>query len=194
MDTEVREPVVVERPVVAVEDNDLLSWGSIWAGLLTAFAVFVVLSLAAVAAGLQADPGADVQFRLGREAALIISGLFVVVAFFAGGFVASWSARLDDPEPAALHGFLVWALWLMLLLVLAGLGAGQVLGIAAQIFAPQFAPGADVNVDAGELLSQFRDASWQMLFAIVLAAASSVLGAVLATNDDLRARIPRYRW
>lgn len=190
--------VVVESgaPVVAGGEDDLLNWGSIWAGLLSAFAVFVLLSLAAVAAGLSAAPiGEPADPALGQQIAGILTGLFMVIAFFVGGFVAAWTARLADPETAVLHGFLVWALWMVLLIVFVGLGAGSALGLAAQVFGDQFAAGTvDPDVNAADLVELFRDAAWQSLFAMLLAVASSVLGALLATRDEVRARIPRLRW
>lgn len=190
------ETAAVELEVnPAAGDEGLLNWGSIWAGLLTAFAVFVLLSLTALAAGLQAAPVGDPgEPRLGPQIAGILTGLFMVIAFFAGGFVAAWSARLAEPEPAILHGFLVWALWMLLLLVFVALGVGQALGIAAQVFGSEFVPGTDTNVSPAELVELFRDAAWQTLFAMILAVVSSILGALLATRDEVRARMPLYRW
>ena len=189
--------VDTDTPVVAGGEDDLLNWGSIWAGLLSAFAVFVLLSLAAVAAGLSAAPvGEPGDPALGAQVAGILTGLVMVIAFFVGGFVAAWTARLADPETAILHGFLVWALWMVLLILFVGLGAGSALGLAAQVFGDQFAAGnaPDPNVNAEDLVELFRDAAWQSLFAMLLAVASAILGALLATRDEVRARIPRFRW
>lgn len=195
------ETVVVDRDVntaaVASGEDDLLNWGAIWAGLLSAFAVFVLLSLAAVAAGLSAAPiGEPADPALGAQIAGILTGLFMVIAFFVGGFVTAWSARMADPEPAILHGFLLWALWMVLLLLFVGLGAGSALGLAAQVFGEQFAAGAapDPNVNAEDLLETFRDAAWQSLFAMILAVVASILGALVATRDEVRMRMPRFRW
>ena len=183
--------------VVASGEDDLLNWGAIWAGLLSAFAVFVLLSLAALAAGLTAAPVGDAgDPALGAQIAGILTGLFMVIAFFVGGFVTAWSARMADPEPAILHGFLVWALWIVLLIVFVGLGAGSALGLAAQVFGEQFAAGnaPDPNVNPEELLDTFRDAAWQTLFAMILAVTAAILGALLATRDEVRMRMPRLRW
>ncbi|MBA3627603.1 MAG: hypothetical protein H0W60_07690, partial [Chloroflexi bacterium] len=42
-----------------IPDRTQLKWGPIWAGLLTALGLFVLMTLAAIAIGLQAAPGAD---------------------------------------------------------------------------------------------------------------------------------------
>src|SRR5918994_7921387 len=68
--------------------RDRVRWGPIWAGLITAIATFVVLTVAAVAIGAQAvDSGAE-----GDTAGMaggIARGVVAVAAFFAGGFLAA---------------------------------------------------------------------------------------------------------
>lgn len=181
--------------------RDPLTWGPIWAGVLTAFGIFVLLSLIALAAGLEAvqlggggggqGGGGDVPVDL---IASIITGLFLVLAFFSGGFVASWSAGLVDEGRGILHGFLVWALFVILLLVFAAAGLGSVFGAAGQIFAGQFSPGAvpDVNVNPQDLLEAFRTAAWQSLFAIVLALTAAVLGGFAGTMEQVTRRWDDY--
>jgi hypothetical protein len=187
-------PVVATREVrqetvVAVEPNQL-GWGPIWAGVLTAFGLFLLFGMIALAAGLtlvdfDGDPtgAVDPDFL-----AVLVTGLFLVVAFFAGGFVAAWSAALTEEGPAILHGFLVWAMSLVVLLVFVGLGLGQVFGAAGQIFANQFTPG---QIDVGDpqaLADAFTDAAWSTVFAVVLAMAAAILGALVAIRDEVRSR------
>ena len=88
-----------------------------------------LLAALGVAAGLEAD-----NPKFGREVGLIITGLFVVLPFLVGGFIAAWTADLDDPESSILHGFLVWALFVVLVVAMVALGAGSALGSAGQIF------------------------------------------------------------
>jgi hypothetical protein len=170
----------VATPVVATAD--MLSWGSIWAGLLTAFGIFVLLSLIALAAGLEAAPFADPPDNIDVVAS-IVTGLFVALAFAAGGFVASWTALVTDPGRAILHGFLVWATFVLLLLLLVAAGLGGALGSATRVFAGEF------TTEAADL---FTDAAWGTIFVLVLAMAAAILGALLATRDELRAIQWRY--
>ena len=166
------------RGGVDVARSDLISWSSIWAGVLTSFGLFVLLSVLGVAAGLEVGDDGSVP-RFGAQIASIITGLFVVLAFLSGGFVAAWTADVDEPESAILHGFLVWALFVVLLLglVAAGLGAG--LGAGSRIFSGTFAP---ANADA------ISDAGWAAVFGLVLAVGAAILGAVLAAREEVRAR------
>jgi hypothetical protein len=162
--------------------SDLISWSSIIAGVLSAFGLFVLLSVLGVASGLEtADDSAP---TFGPQIASIITGLFVVLAFVSGGFIAAWTADVDETESAILHGFLVWALFVVLLLgmVAAGLGAG--IGASSQIFSGTFAA---ANADA------ISDAGWAAVFGLVLAVGSAILGAVLAARPEVRARYPFAR-
>ncbi|CAN5836179.1 hypothetical protein BH24CHL6_BH24CHL6_15590 [soil metagenome] len=187
-----RRDVDVREAAASAIARDPISWGPIWAGVLTAFGLFFLFSLIALAAGLalvefNGAPGAgeDVPIDI---IAMIVTGLFVVTAFFAGGFVGSWSSGLVDEGRAILNGFLVWALAIVLLLVFASLGVGQVFGAAGQIFAQQFTPGALPDVDPQTMVRAFQEAAWQTLFAIVLAMAAAILGALVGTRDEVRGR------
>lgn len=194
-DTRVR----VETAAVGAIARDPITWGPIWAGVLTAFGLFILFSVLALAAGM-----AVVDFGGGGGGAAedvpvdliasVVSGLFLVVAFFAGGFTASWSGGLVDEGRGILHGFLVWALAVVLMLVFAALGLGQVFGAAGEIFAGQFAPGAVPNVDVSpeQLAEAVESASWATVLATVLAMASAVLGGFVGTMESVSRRWDGY--
>src|SRR4051812_18790902 len=109
----------VTRRAVGTTDvarSDLISWSSIVAGVVAAFALFVLFGAIAVAAGLEST---DTPFKLGGEAVgSIIAGLFGVISFIVGGFVAAWTAHLEEGDTAITHGFLVWALFVVLLVLM----------------------------------------------------------------------------
>jgi hypothetical protein len=189
--------IAPETAAAAALARDPITWGPIWAGVITAFGLFILFSLLAIAAGL-----AVVEFDGGAAAgedvpvdmiASIVSGLFLVVAFFAGGLTASWSAGLVEEGRGILHGFLVWALSLVLLLVLAALGLGQVFGAAGEVFG-QLGPGVIPNpdIDPEQLAQAAQDASWATVFAIVLAMASAILGGLVGTNESVSRRWSDY--
>jgi hypothetical protein len=167
------------RAAADVARSDLISWSSIFAGVLSAFGLFVLLSAVALASGLEAD-----QPKFGREVGLILSGLFVVVAFLAGGFITVWTAEVDEPESAILHGFLVWGLFVVLLMALMAAGLGAAIGSAGNVFSAAFEP-----TDADAL----SNAAWGSVFALVLAATAAILGGLLATRDEIRRRWPFAR-
>jgi len=126
----------VRRGTVDVARSDLISWSSIVAGVLSAFGFFVLLSVLGIAAGLEATGDAAPTF--GPQIASIITGLFVVLAFLAGGFIAAWTADVDEPESAILHGFLVWALFVVVLLAMVASGLGAGIGASSEIYSGTF--------------------------------------------------------
>jgi hypothetical protein len=191
--TVVREPVVT-RPdpyatdIVAVADPpdiQQLRWGPIWAGLLMALGTFFLLSLAAIAVGLQAAPGAADQEDLGIVA-VIVTSVIALASFFIGGFVSSWSAGLTDPGRSALNGFLVWASWLVVVLLMAALGLGSLVGAMGELFGDINLSAPDVEPE--ELVTMLRDSAWQTLLALGLTAAAATLGGLVGAREDLRDR------
>lgn len=179
-------PTAVVPPLIATAPPDLqqLRWGPIWAGLLMALGVFFLLSLAAIATGLQAAPGAD-EDDLGIVA-VVATSVIAIVSFFVGGFVAAWSAGVADPGRALLNGFLVWTLWLAIVILLATLGFGAILGAMGDLFGEVAVTGPDV--DPAELVDVLRSSAWQTLLALGLTAAAAALGGAIGARSDLRDR------
>jgi hypothetical protein len=185
-------PAMYEPPAVATAapaDLQQLKWGPIWAGMLMALGVFFLLSLGAIATGLQAAPGTDEQ-DLGIVAVIVTSAI-ALVSFFLGGFVSSWSAGLADPGRALLNGFLMWTLWLAMVILLAALGFGAILGAMAQLFGDVAISGPDV--DPAQLVDILRSSAWQTLLALGLTAGAATLGGAVGARPELRGRLWRVR-
>lgn len=177
MTTMLASEPAVEVAVVEVRPRAVVSWSSILAGALTALALTVVLTVTAIAAGLEVAPiRGDVDPRFGTTLATIITGLFIVLCFGAGGLTAVWAAGHVDPGPAILHGFLVWALAIVLMLGLVALGVGSAFGDAAAVFGAGFEP---ADVDALER------AGWGAALGLALGAGSAILGGLLATRPEI---------
>lgn len=174
---EVRGTAVTRRVegTTDIARSDLISWSSIIAGVVTAFGLFVLFGAIAVAAGLQST---DTPFKLGgATVGSIIAGLFGVLSFLIGGFVAAWTAHIDEGDSAMMHGLLVWAVFVVLLVAMIALGAGAALGSAAGI----------LSTSVNQLTpDQIKTAGWGTVFALAIALTSSVLGALLATRPEIR--------
>ncbi|NJD27175.1 MAG: hypothetical protein FIA92_02635 [Chloroflexi bacterium] len=176
----VRSPVtevgIAEVEVAVGGPRTIISWGSVLAGALIALAVLVLLSVTALAAGLQVAPiGEASDPRFGAVVASIVTGLFIVIAFGAGALTAVWAAGIVEAGPAMLHGFLVWALALLLMLVLVALGLGG-LGDMTTFLGAGFEPGT---------VDEFQAAGWATVLALALGAGSAVLGGLLATREEI---------
>lgn len=174
--------VVVERDVEIVAPAvdagaRALRWGPIFAGLLTSLGVFILLSLLAIGLGLGRAQGEDETM-----VATIIGSIIALVSFFLGGFVAAWSDNALDNRRGALDGFLVWALWLLVVLIGGAIGIGALFGDVSVGLFP--APDLDVN--------QLRTGALNTFLALLLTAASAALGGVVGTRDTVRTRLGAY--
>lgn len=177
------------RPVNVVTasdalDRDRVRWGPIWAGLLTAMAVFVLLSAAAVAIGAQAvESGADTEAA--GLAGGIASAVIALIAFFVGGYVAGRSAAVMRRGYGALNGFLVWALGVALIVALAAFGLGSLFGAAGDLFAQYRSLGSPTpeGVDPGAAAEGIRNSSLGAFVGLLLPAVTATLGGWIGTRE-----------
>ena len=105
--------------------QDRVHWGPIWAGVVVALPVYLVLQLLFFALGIL-DLGADGEGQ--GTTASIVSAVLALIAFFVGGLMAGSTAASRDSDEGLLHGVLTWAVGIVALLGLALLGAGALLG------------------------------------------------------------------
>jgi hypothetical protein len=174
----------VRRGPVDKARSDLISWSSIVAGVIAAFGLFVLFGAIGVAAGLEST---TTPFKLGGlGVGEIIAGLLGVLALIVGGFLAAWTAEVDEADTAIVHGFLVWGLFVVLLVIVIALGAGAALGEAVGILA---APAGASNLSSADLTK----AGWGTVLALAIALASAILGALLETRPEIRSRYPFAR-
>lgn len=132
-------PVVATTPVSQTRVNttnvdvvaprDKVRWGPILAGLVSALATLLLLSLLGVAVGLTAatgDPNGGAAAAANRSGygtgAAIWAALSALIAFFIGGYVASRTSAVRGKGNGWINGAMVWAIALPLLLWLAANG------------------------------------------------------------------------
>ena len=117
----------VEVDVADVPMRDRIRWGPIIAGVVTAFAVLLFLTVLGIALGISALGGDDPQTW--GTAAGIWGGLSLLVAFFVGGWMAARAAATLSESDGPLNGFVTGAATLLLLLWLATTALTGALGI-----------------------------------------------------------------
>lgn len=147
-----------------------LSWGAVFAGLLVALTLELVLTMAGTAIGLGAwDPSGGVGLGIGAAIWTIVS---ILISLYVGGATAGWVAGALTRPVGMLHGVLVWALTTLVTLWLVASGisslagaafgvAGRVVGATASVAAQgaSAAVGAAVsngNVSMGDVRSQIE--------------------------------------
>ena len=104
-----------------------VSWGAVFAGLVIATALQVVLTVLGAAIGLTALDGADSGKAFGIGAG-IWALLVPLATLFVGGLTAGRLAAVRDRADGFVHGALVWGLSLLLATYLLGTGASRILG------------------------------------------------------------------
>ena len=165
--------------------RDRVRWGPIWAGLITAIATFLLLTVAAVAIGAQAvDSGADEEAA--GAASGIVSAIIALLAFAIGGFVAGRTAGVIGRGYGALNGFLVWALGVVLILALAAFGLGSLFGASGDLFAQYQQMGQpQADVDPNAAVEGIRNGSIGAFLAMLLPAIAAAVGGLLGSREEV---------
>jgi methyl-accepting chemotaxis protein len=118
---------VVHEQVELPLDGLRISWGGIWAGVLTVLGTLLFLTTLGLAIGISAvDPGSTDASTVGMGA-VIWSALSLLIALFIGGMAATRLGLVFDKAAGAFEGALVWVLSFMALLWLASSGV-QLIG------------------------------------------------------------------
>jgi len=177
-----RPEVVASTSVVTLRDS--VRWGPIIAGLLTALGTFLLLSTLALGIGLQVAPGGTDSEDTGIAAGLITAAIGLI-SFFLGGFVAARSSAVGGGLTGTLNGFLVWALGMAFVVLLAALGVGQLFGAAGDLFTQYRALGAPApDVDTNALRDQVRNGALGAFLGLALPALAAALGGWLGARED----------
>jgi hypothetical protein len=188
----------VEVEVGAPGWRDHVRWGPIIAGVVTGFAVLLLLTVIGVALGLSAL-GTDDDARSWGTAAGIWGGLTLLVAFFVGGWMAARaSSPAYDPD-GVLNGFVTGAATLLLLLWLATTAITGALGFFAGTIADiagAAAPAAAVATQTGapQAAQQAENAVNQAGEQIEAAAPDNPQEAAAAATEVAKERVAPGAW
>lgn len=169
-----------------VTPEDRVRWGPVWAGLLTALTIFLLLELLAYGLGLLTTTTSNKTITA-SGASPWVSGVLGLIAFFLGGYIAERSSAARGGSPGLLNGFMVWALGTTLILVLSVLGLGSLFGalgnVAGQFIAAggNVPSGSTVNVNANQVAQITQSAALGAFFSLLLSAGAAALGGLLGS-------------
>jgi len=194
-ETQVGENVMTAR--------NRVQWGPIVAGLLSAIASMLVLTVLGVAIGASAFEPRSSGETIGTSAA-IWGAVSAIVSFFIGGWVAAKTAAVGGHFAGLMNGLMVGAAGLALILYLTGSGLGNLFGTiganigdiatVAQDEAEQQgvtadeaqseadAAAADLEATARGSFDEIEDAAWGTLGGLVLALGAAGLGGLVGYN------------
>ena len=171
--------------------RDSVRWGSIVAGLVTALTTLLLLSLLGVGIGITAaDPASAASnaqaLGIGGAAVAAVIGL---LAFFVGGFVAARTSATVGRPAGALNGFLVWALGVIAVLLLAALGLSSILGAAGNIVGQTGVPSVDAPaVNPNQAADAVRNSAIGAFISLALPALAATLGGFVGAAKDVDER------
>jgi hypothetical protein len=175
----------VEVDVADVPMRDRIRWGPIIAGVVTAFAVLLFLTVLGIALGISALGGDDDPQTWGTAAG-IWGGLSLLVAFFFGGWMAARAAATLSESDGPLNGFITGAATLLLLLWLATTALTGALGFFASTvsnLAGAAAPVAMEAVDQGAVPADTQQAADQAAENPSAAVPTEVAGAAQQAGE-----------
>jgi hypothetical protein len=127
---------------IITQADDAVRWGSVIAGIFTALATLLTLSVLGLAIGLSTFDAADPGGAFGTGAG-IWSLISILLAFGLGGYMAGSTARVRGSSKGMLNGAMVWIVTIPLAIFLLGSGIGTLLGLAG-----------DAAIAAGPLIGQ----------------------------------------
>jgi len=196
---------VDQRGHDSVEVKNRVQFGPILAGVLTAIATLLILTVLGLAIGSSALEPREVGEGVGTAAAIwgIVSAL---IAFFLGGWVAAKTAAVAGVGSGLINGLMVGAAVIALALWLTGSGVGSLLGTlgsnigditavvqeetgstdAAQQEAAQAQENVEEQVAAVDPNAAFdavRDAAWGTLAGLLLPLIAAGAGGYVGHNE-----------
>ena len=191
-------PVVHERVETdTVAAKNRVQWGPIIAGVLTAIATLLILTVLGVAIGSSALEPRDVGQGVGTGAA-VYGGISAILAFLLGGYVAAKTAAVGGMGSGMINGLMVGAAILAIVLYLTGAGVSSIVGtlgsnigdltdIAQQQGVSTTDPGAQVEdqasqIDPQDAFNAVKDSAWGTLIGLVLPLLAAGAGGMLGHN------------
>lgn len=167
-----------------------VQWGPILAGIATAIAALLILSVLGLAVGSTAlqPRAADANVATGAAIWGIISA---IIAFFLGGWVAAKSAAVGGAGSGTLNGLIVGCAMLALLVWAASTGMGALLGTVSGNIGDIFrlvsgsaaAQQAQQTVSPQDVFNTVKDAAWGTFVGIVLPLIAAALGGWAGHNS-----------
>lgn len=152
--------------------RNTVQWGPIWGGLISMFAIFMLLETLATGIGLVSTTNGGLSAW--------ITGLVALISFFIGGWVAQATSSVRGPRAGLLNGLMVWALGTVLVLALSLFGLSALFGALGSVVGSFFAAGHTIGnlptPTAGAVASNAQAAGWGAFLTLLLTAIVAAIG------------------
>jgi len=121
-------PVVTEHDVGVLPVRNRVQWGPIIAGLVSALAITVLLTILGIGIGASVLDPANAGDNVGTWAT-IWGAISIIAAFFVGGWIAAKTAAVGGEFGGMMNGLLVGAAGILFVLWLTATGLGNLFGM-----------------------------------------------------------------
>ncbi len=156
--------------------RDRVRWGPIWAGIVLALAMQLVLSAIGIVVGLTATSVTNLAvLRVVGTAVGIWAAISLIVSLLVGSYAAARLMPVDTRGIGMMHGVMVWALTLVIAGVLFIISVGVAIAMVSTIVGTTGVTAA--NMSAAASLTALS-VGWFILWA-ALALGAAVLGGYL---------------
>lgn len=178
-----------------INAKNRVQWGPIIAGVLTAIATLLILTVLGLAVGSSALEPRDVGEKLATGAA-IWGAISAIIAFFLGGYVAAKTAAVGGVGSGMINGLMVGAAILALVLYLTSTGVGSLIGTLGSNIGdltnvaqsqggsnPIDAAQAQASqVSTADAFNTVKDSAWGTLLGLILPLAAAAIGGIVGHN------------
>jgi hypothetical protein len=156
-----------------------VAWGAIIAGGLSALALLGLATSFGYACGIPGYRGGG--FNVGTGFFAVITSM---LAFFAGGLLATYLTPRVEMRTGIVHGMLAWVLGVMLMVVLSGAAIGAFRGAVMPDF--RFAA-----VNGGYSHGEIVGAAWTVFLALCLSLITAIIGGIAGAMGSVRGGVRR---
>ncbi|MGI8485417.1 MAG: hypothetical protein ACR2OU_14280 [Thermomicrobiales bacterium] len=178
----------------SIEVKNRVQIGPIIAGILTAIAVMLILTVLGLAIGTSALEPRDIGQKVGTGAAIwgIVSA---IIAFFLGGWVAAKTAAVAGAGSGTINGLMVGFAILIILLWMTISGVSGLLGsiggninditnvLNNQGGSVQQVQQQAQQVDPKQVFNTAKDSAWITLAGIVIPLIAAAIGGMVGHNE-----------
>ncbi|MDO8682720.1 MAG: hypothetical protein Q7N50_04490 [Armatimonadota bacterium] len=180
------------RPYLTVEEveqglylKDRIRWGPVWAGLVIALTIQLVLVAIGIAVGVQGLTPATGE--VSGTAAMtfgIWMAISALIALFLGGLAAARFAGIAGTLNGLWNGVVLWALTVTLGALAASLGASGLLGMFGRVMPPTTPMAGMTPAEIQQALNAASlGATWFVVGAILGLIAAAIGGAIGARRE-----------
>ena len=159
-----------------------VAWSGVWVGALAALSVGLIIGLIGFAIGAH-ESSRLMKWSSVKFITLVFNVCGAFFAFVVGGWAATRVAGIRRSEPAILHGSIMWALTVPMLLVLSVFGAhfgGWYVGLAGSPAWASAVPPIDPDLAAA-----MRNSALAAVAALLLGLVGAVVGAWMGSGEPM---------